>query len=136
MKSLIIPLLFMISEARAWEIVSHDEAMFLQDPLVKSKEEIVSHPTIKKVDTKDLSGDVILITYLENQGGTTSSSESYNCAAFSKKLKKFVFKDLACRSIITHSDGKKETEEATFKIEGNTLSYSFDELKKKFDLSK
>jgi hypothetical protein len=132
----IFALLFILSDARAWEIVSQDESTFLQDPQLKSKEEIVSHPTIKKVETKNLSEDITLITYLENQGGTTSSSESYNCAAYSKKLKKFLFKDLACKSLIVHSDGKKEAEEATFKIEGSTLSYTFDELKKKFDLSK
>jgi hypothetical protein len=129
-------LLCLTSRSYAWEISSKDGSNFLLDEDSKIKEEIISHPTARKLETREINKDIILLTYLENLGGTKNSSESYNCAAYSKKGKKLLFKDLACRSIIIQKNGEKEIEEATFKVEEDNLLYVFDELKQKFDLPK
>lgn len=135
MRFLLILFVF-INQVSAWEIIHEKDSVFIQDENLKEKEEIIAHPEIKKMETKKLSEDITLITYLENLGGTTSPSESYNCAAFSKKLKKLLFKDLACKTILSFEGGRKEIDEAVFKIEGEHLNYSFLELKRKFDLPK
>jgi hypothetical protein len=135
MKSLLI-LLILFENSYAWEIVGGENSTFVEDKQYQVKEEIISHPTIRKLETKELGNNIILLTYLENLGGTKTPSETYNCAAFSKNSKKAIFKDLACRSILNQRDGKQEVEEASFKIEGGKIFYTFDEIKKAFDIPK
>jgi hypothetical protein len=135
MRSLIAYILF-LTHAHAWDIVTEKESTFLKDKNLSEKEEILAHPSIKKIHTQKLTSDITLIIYLENLGGTKNAAESYYCAAFSNDLKKLIFKDIYCKSVLYHENGKKEVEEASFRIEGRTLIYTFSELSKKFDLSK
>jgi hypothetical protein len=132
----IIAFYFLMNNSYAWEITSSEGTNFLRDDKLQVREEILSHPTNRSLEIKELDKDIIILTYLENQGGTKTPSETYNCAAYAKRSKKILFKDLACRDVLATQDGKKETEEASFKIKGRKIFYTFDDIKKTFDLPK
>ncbi len=133
MKALII-LLFMMNSAHAWVIVSDQSKAYLRDSRLGIKEEIFADKKRKELTIKDLNSDLTLISYLESIGGTTEITSTYNCALYSKKLKKLIFKDNLCKTVSTKVKGKEEVSKADIKIGRAKVTYSFEELSESYPL--
>ena len=133
MKAVIL-FLFMMNSAHAWVIVSDQNKAYLRDSRLSIKEEIFADSKRKELTVKDLTSDLILITYLESIGGTTQLTSTYNCALYSKKLKKLVFKDNLCKTVSTKVKGKQEIIKADIKIEREKVTYSFEQLTESYPL--
>lgn len=133
MKALIC-LLFMVNSANAWVIVSDQNKAYLRDSRLGIKEEIFADSKRKELTVKDLTSDLLLISYLESIGGTTELTSTYNCALYSKKLKKLVFKDNLCRTVSIKTKGKEVVTKADIKIGRDKVTYTFEELTESYPL--
>lgn len=125
---------FMMSSAQAWVIVSDQNKAFLRDTRLGIKEEVFADSKRKDLTVKDLSSDLLLISYLESIGGTTEITSTYNCALYSKKLKKLIFKDNLCKTVSTKVSGKKKLSSANIKIGREKITYSFEELTESYPI--
>ena len=133
MKTLVCVLL-LISMAHAWEIKYEEGESFLQDDALKKPVKIIAHPEKKEISTKELSEDAVLITYLENIGGTTSLEKIYNCAVYSKKSKKILFKNRTCKVLRATDKGTEVVREAQIEVKDAKVHYVFEELKSSYSL--
>jgi hypothetical protein len=133
MKSLIIFLIINIS-AHAWEIESQRDEAYLKDAKTQVSEKVIADLQHKESFTKELNSEVTVIYYLESIAGTTSTNKTFNCAGYSKKMKKFIFKDKVCLVKELDEGKEKTTSEAKFTADADKIHYVFEELKQTFPL--
>ncbi|MFP5385724.1 MAG: hypothetical protein ACLGHN_06565 [Bacteriovoracia bacterium] len=122
------------SVAHAWEIQHEKNQTFLHDKALKKPVKIIAHPEKTEISAREISDGVTLITYLESIGGTTSLNKIYNCAVYSRKSGKVVFKNKVCKVLRAADKGTEVEREAHIEVKDGKVHYVFEELKDSYSL--
>lgn len=134
MKILSLIIFLCTNTSYGWELVRDNEGTYLSDNVFNVKEKIFAFSSTKTVEPIIYSNDIIILRYLESYSGTKYLTKTYNCSIYNTQLKKFIVKDILCKSISTFADGKQEEETAQFVLDDKNLNYSFEEISESFTI--
>ena len=136
MKSLFV-FFFLITSFKlnAWEIIKEKDDFYLTDKTMAIKEKVFAIAEKTPIETISLTQNILVLRYLESNAGTTNITQSYNCSVVNLSKKKVIAVDQLCKSVSTFPLGKKVETSAKFKVDQDSLLYSFEELSEKFPLN-